>query len=180
MERPKITIATCSLAGCFGCHMSFLDMDERLIDLIDLISFDRSPFTDKKTLGNVDLGIIEGGVCNEENVEVLTDFRKKCRYLVAVGACALQGGVPAMRNFYSVGDCLNESYLDGLNIVDAQLPDDPELPPLLNKVQPLHEVVEIDFSLPGCPPSADAFYELIQAMIEQREPKLSYPMRFFD
>lgn len=102
----KIKVATCSLSGCFGCHMSFLDIDERILTLAEVISFDRSPFTDIKHCGPCDVGLIEGGLCNLENVEVLLEFRKNCKVLVAVGACAINGGIPAMRNHLSAKDCL--------------------------------------------------------------------------
>ena len=60
----KIRVATASLAGCFGCHMSLLDIDERILELVELVEFDRSPITDIKILGDCDLGILEGGVAN--------------------------------------------------------------------------------------------------------------------
>ncbi|MEE2732828.1 NADP oxidoreductase [Ketobacter sp.] len=180
MTTKKVRVATCSLAGCFGCHMSFLDMDEALIPLLDHIEFDRSPLTDIKTATRCDIGLIEGGLCNEENKEVLHQFREQCTYLVAVGACAINGGVPAMRNHLSVQACLEESYLDGLGVVDAQIPNDPELPALLPKVLPLQAEVAIDFFLPGCPPPAAAFLELVQAVLEQRAPNLDYASRRFD
>ena len=84
--QPKIKIATTSLAGCFGCHMSFLDMDERLVTLLADVEFNRSPLTDIKHCGACDIGLIEGGVCNAENVQVLQEFRANCKTLVAVGA----------------------------------------------------------------------------------------------
>ena len=92
-------IATTSLAGCFGCHMSLLDIDERLIDLMQLVEFERSPLNDQKTFKRrFDIGLIEGGCCNEDNVHVLREFRKNCDILVAVGQCAIMGGLPVMRN----------------------------------------------------------------------------------
>ena len=94
----KLKVATVSLAGCFGCHMSFLDIDERLLELIEHVEFDRSPLTDIKTVGHCDIGLIEGGLCNAENVQVLREFRAHCKTLVAVGACAINGGLPAQRN----------------------------------------------------------------------------------
>ena len=95
-DKPRI--ATASLAGCFGCHMSVLDIDERILDLVEKVAFDRTPITDVKTIGECDVGIIEGGVANAENVEVLREFRERCKVLVAMGACAINGGIPAMRN----------------------------------------------------------------------------------
>ena len=94
----KLKVATTSLAGCFGCHMSFLDIDERILQLAEVAEFDRSPITDIKTCSeDVDIGLIEGGVCNSENVHVLREFRANCKVLIAVGACAVNGGLPAQR-----------------------------------------------------------------------------------
>jgi len=178
--KPALRIATCSLAGCFGCHMSFLDMDETLVDIIDHIELNRTPLTDIKKIENCDIGLIEGGVCNSENVEVLQEFRAQCKTLVSVGACAINGGVPALRNHFNVNECLEEAYLDGIGVVDPQIPNDEELPKLLNKVQPIHEVVAIDYFLPGCPPPAEAFVEIIIAALENREPSLRLAERHFD
>lgn len=171
-NKLKLKLATTSLAGCFGCHMSFLDMDERLVELLEQIEFDRSPFTDIKQLGPCDIGLIEGGVCNAENVHVLRTFREHCRILVAVGACAINGGVPAMRNHYSLQECLEEVYLNSPDTVNPHIPNDPELPLLLDKVYPVHEVVKIDYFLPGCPPAGDAFYSLLKDLIVGREPQV--------
>jgi len=177
----KLRIATCSLAGCFGCHMSFLDMDEALADLIEHIEFDRSPFTDVKHVDEegVDIGLIEGGLCNRENVEVLREFRERCKVLVAVGACAMYGGVPALRNGIPVSELIQEAYL-GADLLNPQVPQDPELPSLLNKVLPVHEVVAVDYTLAGCPPPAAAFRELIEATLAQRTPHLPIELRRFD
>ncbi len=103
-HRRKLKVATVSLAGCFGCHMSLLDIDERFLELIEHVEFDRSPLTDIKECGPCDLGLIEGGVCNAENVQVLREFRRHCKTLVAVGACAINGGLPAQRNHFDLGE----------------------------------------------------------------------------
>ncbi len=165
----KLRIATCSLAGCFGCHMSLLDVDEALADLIEHIEFDRSPLTDIKHVSaeGVDVGLIEGGLCNRENVETLREFRARCKVLVAVGACAMYGGVPALRNGIPVAELVSEAYL-GNGLLNPQVPRDPELPPLLDKVLPVHEVVAVDVTLPGCPPPAEAFKDLILAELARR------------
>jgi len=181
MVERRIKVATTSLAGCFGCHMSLLDMDERLLGLIETCDFDRSPLTDVKECSpEVDLGLIEGGLCNAENVNTLREFRSHCKVLVAVGACAITGGVPALRNGISLKECLEESYVRGIGVDDPQIPNDPELPLLLNRVHPINEVVKVDYYLPGCPPPAEAFVELISALLAGREPELNYAMRHFD
>ena len=177
----KIKVATTSLAGCFGCHMSFLDIDERLLELLDLIEFDRSPLTDIKICGPCDLGIIEGGVCNAENVHVLREFRKNCKTLVAIGACAINGGLPAQRNQFDLRDILEEVYHTSIGLAPGSLvPNDPELPLPLNKVHPIHEVVKIDYFLPGCPPPADAIWKFLTDLIAGRTPRLGHGLLHYD
>lgn len=177
---PKIRVATTSLAGCFGCHMSFLDIDERLLQLIDLVEFDRSPLTDIKHCGVCDIGIIEGGVCNAENVHVLQEFRANCKTLIAIGACAINGGLPAQRNSLALKDILDEVYVHRRNLSGGGVPNDPELPLLLDKVYPLHEVVHIDYAIPGCPPSGDTIWRVLTELLAGRRPSLDYRMFHFD
>ena len=176
----KVKVATVSLGGCFGCHMSLLDIDERLIELLELVEFDRTPLTDIKELGDCDLGIVEGGVCNAENVEVLRDFRRRCKTLVSFGACAITGGIPAMRNHYTLKECLEESYLYGMGIADAQIPDDSEIPMLLDKVHPIHEVVKIDYFLPGCPPPAETIWTFFQELLSGQPVAFAYRQIHYD
>lgn len=176
----KLKVATTSLAGCFGCHMSLLDIDERIADLADAVEFDRSPLTDIKSCTACDIGLIEGGVCNAENVHVLREFRNNCKLLVAVGACAINGGIPALRNSIPVAECLEEAYLYGMGVENPQVPDDPELPLLLNQVHPIHEVVKVDYFLPGCPPSADVFWKFLSDLLAGEEPSLPYKLVHYD
>ena len=176
----KLRVATTSLAGCFGCHMSFLDMDERLVALLEHVEFDRSPLTDIKHCGPCDIGLVEGGLCNADNVRVLREFRDNCKILIAVGACAINGGIPAMRNHFRLSDCLRESYLDGIGVVTPQIPNDVELPLLLDKVYPLHEVVRIDYYLPGCPPSADEFLKVLGDLLDGKEPSIPRNLLHYD
>ncbi len=176
----KIKVATVSLAGCFGCHMSLLDIDERLLQLADQVAFDRSPITDIKRCTECDIGLIEGGVCNSENVHTLREFRKHCKILVAVGACAINGGLPGYRNYIPLEECLSESYLDGIGVENPQIPSDPELPLLLDKVYPVHEVVKIDYFLPGCPPAADVFWKFLTDVLDGRDPSLPYELIHYD
>lgn len=177
--RPRI--ATVSLAGCFGCHTSLLDLDERFFELVERVDFDRSPLTDIKHCGTCDIGFVEGGVCNAENVHVLREFRARCKVLVAVGACAITGGLPAQRNALDIGRILVEIYeaRPGLAAQSA-VPNDPELPLPLAKVHPIHELVHIDHFLPGCPPSADAIWACLTALLEGREPRLGHGLIRYD
>jgi NAD-reducing hydrogenase small subunit len=177
----KIKVATAHMTGCFGCHMSLLDIDERLVKLIELVDFDKSPIDDiKRFTGKVDVGIIEGGCSSQENYEVLQSFRKHCKILVAVGECALTGGIPAMRNTVPLRECMEEAYLKGPSVVDGVIPNDPDIPLMLDKVYPVHEVVKIDYFIPGCPPPADAFWQVLTALLEGKEPEISYEALKFD
>ncbi len=178
--KRKISIATTSLAGCFGCHMSFMDIDERLLELAGLADLARSPLTDIKSFKESDIGLVEGGVCNAENVHVLREFRRNCRILVAIGACAINGGIPALRNHFDLGDCLEEAFMTGIGVTDPRVPGDPELPLLLDKVHPIHEVVKVDYSIPGCPPSADTIWTVLTDLFDGNEPKLSGELIRYD
>ena len=178
LAPAKPTLATCSLTGCFGCHMSLLDIDERILELVDLVDLDVSPLDDKKAFDRpVDVGFIEGGCSNEYNVRELKEFRRHCRILVSVGACAITGGVPAMRNTVGLRACLEAVYLEGVSLEGAgQIPNDEDLPLLLDRVYPSHEIVKIDYFLPGCPPSADAIWAALKALLTGSEPMLPYQL----
>ena len=170
-SKVKVRLATTSLAGCFGCHMSLLDIDERLLELIDIAEFDRTPLTDIKHCGPCDIALIEGGVCNSENVHVLRELRANAKILVGIGACAINGGLPAMRNHLPIGDILRKVYADPER-EGASVPNDPELPLPLDRVYPINEIVRVDYFLPGCPPSGDAIWKYLTDLIRGRMPRL--------
>ena len=181
----KIIVATTSLAGCFGCHMSFLDIDEKILDLIELVEFNKSPIDDIKNFTKMcDIGLVEGGCCNDENVHVLKDFRAHCKILVSLGECAIMGGLPALRNAVPLEECLEEAYLNGPSVAGNNesgiVPNDPELPVMLNKVYPCHEVVRMDYHLPGCPPKAELIWEALYALVTGDPLKLPYEVIKFD
>jgi coenzyme F420-reducing hydrogenase gamma subunit/ferredoxin len=176
-KMNKKTIATVSLAGCFGCHMSMLDIDAELLDLIELISFDKSPLTDLKNFTTrCHLGIIEGGCCNSENVETLRKFRENCDILVALGECSVWGGLPTMRNSIPLSECLDEAYLNcvtnepGNNIV----PYHEDLPKILDRVYACNEIVKIDYYIPGCPPDANYIWKIVKNLLWGEEYSILY------
>ena len=179
-DKPKPKVATVAFASCFGCHMSLLDIDERILQLVDLVEFDRSPINDIKELGQCDIGIVEGGVSNSENLEVLRDFRRKCKILISLGECATMGNIPAMRNGIPIRECLEEAYLNGPTVVDGVIPNDPDIPSMLDRVYPCHEVVKMDYLLPGCPPSGDAIWAVLTALLSGEEVDLPYELLKYD
>ncbi|MBN1758753.1 MAG: hypothetical protein JW863_10565 [Chitinispirillaceae bacterium] len=181
MSKP--VIATASLAGCFGCHMSILDIDERILDLIELVEFNKSPIDDIKTFTKMcDVGIIEGGCCNSENVHVLKDFRKNCKILVSLGECAMMGGLPALRNGIPIKECIEEAYLHGPTIEKGNtiVPNDDELPMILDRVYPCHEIVKIDAFIPGCPPRADLIWDALLSLVKGTPMNLEYETVKYD
>jgi NAD-reducing hydrogenase small subunit len=180
-EKPKV--ATTSLAGCFGCHMTILDIDDRILQLIDLVDFDKSPIDDiKEFTGRCAVGLVEGGCCNEENVRVLKDFREHCDILISVGECAICGGIPAMRNNIPLQECMDEAYRNGVTVHNptGKIPGDAEIPLLLNRVYPCHEVVKIDYHLQGCPPPADTIWAALTALLSAKPIELPYELIKYD
>jgi NAD-reducing hydrogenase small subunit len=173
----KIRLATVWLGGCAGCHMSFLDLDEFLIDLADAVELVYSPVMDVKHYPeNVDLCLIEGAVCNHDNLEMLHQVRARTKVLAAFGDCAVTGNVPAMRNPLGPGNV--ENVLQRAYIENAQnnpsLPQaDGIVPALLKRVVPLHEVVHIDYFLPGCPPPAARIKALVGPLLAGQAPVLT-------
>lgn len=181
MSKPKV--ATTSLAGCFGCHMSILDIDDRILKLVELVDFNKSPIDDIKNFTErCQIGLIEGGCCNEENVHVLQDFRKHCDILISLGDCAINGGLPALRNGIPLKECMDEAYLNGPTVYNpsGKVPNDKEIPLVLDRVYPCHEVVKIDYHLPGCPPPADTIWEALVALLNNKPLDLPYELVKYD
>ncbi|HET6439863.1 MAG TPA: hypothetical protein VFG59_17485 [Anaeromyxobacter sp.] len=158
--RPRV--ATVWLGGCSGCHMSFLDLDERLLDLAGKIELVFSPIADRKAFPqDVELTLVEGAVVNEENLHFLKQVRKNTRLLVAFGDCAVTGNVPAIRNALGTAlAVLDRAYRDP-RLLNPRIPDDGIVPRLLDRVRPLHHVVKVDAWLPGCPPAPDLIHKLL-------------------
>ena len=168
----RVRLATVWLDGCSGCHMSLLDIDERLLAIADKIELVYGPLMDAKTYPeNVDVAIVEGAVSSEEDYEKLKEVRANTGILVALGDCAVNSNVPAMRNQYRRIDILQCAYVENASIPGS--PPSEVVPPLRAKAVPLHEVVKVDVFLPGCPPNADLIFEVVDRLLsgsEGREP----------
>ena len=171
--RPRV--ATVWLGGCSGCHMSFLDMDERLLDLAAKVDLVFSPIADRKAFPeDVDVTLVEGAVVNEENLHQLLLVRKNTKMLVAFGDCAVTGNVPAIRN--SLGNALpvlDRAYRDARNLNPRIPEEDGIIPRLLDKVMPLHQVVKVDAFLPGCPPAPDLIHALLLDAVAGKVPSFA-------
>jgi NAD-reducing hydrogenase small subunit len=166
--KPKL--ATVWLGGCSGCHMSFLDLDERLIELARLVDVCYSPIMDSKEFPEVDITLVEGAVANEDHLREIQLIRRRTRTLVAFGDCAVTGNVTALRNLFSIEDVLNRSYRENCAIVAGVPTGNGIVPKLLDRVLRVHDVVPVDYFLPGCPPSADTIHSFLSDLLAGRTP----------
>ncbi len=173
----KARVATLWLDGCSGCHMSLLDMDERLLEIAAKIELVFSPVVDAKEFpDNVDLTLVEGAIASDEDVENIQRVRCRTKLLVALGDCAVTGNVPAMRNNFVLEDVLRRGYVENATANRGSPVN--EVPKLEPKVIPLRELVPVDLFVPGCPPSADLIYFLLSEVLAGRVPDLATRSRF--
>ena len=174
----KARVATVWLSGCSGCHMSFLDQDEILVELAKRTQLVYSPIVDIKVFPeNVDVTLVEGAVANEEQLNMLKEAREKTKILISLGDCAITGNVTALRNVLKDSDkaVLEMAFID-TSEVNPQIPTD--VPILLKKVRPLHEIVKVDFFIPGCPPPADLITYVLTELLAGRTPNMEGRSRY--
>jgi NAD-reducing hydrogenase small subunit len=175
----RLRVATVWLGGCSGCHMSFLDLDEFLIELAGKVDLVYSPVMDVKEYPeHVDLCLVEGAVCNEDNLAIARQIRSRTKVVVSFGDCAVTANVPAIRNQLGPGNAesvLQRAYVEGAQS-NPGMPREPGIvPPLLERVKPLHEAVHVDYFLPGCPPPADRIRTFLAQMLAGEKPGLEGP-----
>ncbi|MFQ3573570.1 MAG: NADP oxidoreductase [Thermodesulfovibrionales bacterium] len=173
----KVKFATIWLDGCSGCHMSLLDIDERLIDVFSKVEVVYGPLVDyKKFPSGVDVTFVEGAVSSDEDVEKILEIRNKTKVLVSFGDCAVTSNIPGMRNYYKIKDLMQRAYDDNAEIKD-RFPR-VGIPHLISHSRPIHEFVTVDVFLPGCPPPADVIHYVIMELVEGRIPNLTGRTRF--
>ena len=176
----KTKIATAWLAGCAGCHMSFLDIDEAIIELADLVEITTSPITDFKEFSPVDVGIVEGAVANTDNEELVKKLRANCKILMAWGDCACFGGIVTMRNLFPKEEVLRRGFVETERTGKGKIPTSEEIPALLEQVKPVNQLVKVDCYVPGCPPTSKAIHYALTELLEGRIPVLPSDMMRFD
>ncbi len=170
----KIKVATQWLEACAGCHMSFLDIDERIVEFFKHVELTSSPITDLKhpPESGVDVGILTGGIGNEDELHEAQEMRERAKILVAMGDCAVTGGICAMRNFFTTEEVLRCGYIETASTVDGEIPVHEDLAPLTERVMAVDEVVPVDIYVFGCPPPADTIWYVLTELLEGRTPKM--------
>lgn len=177
-QNNKVRLATVWFGGCAGCHMSFLDIDERLIDAVGLVDLVYSPVADiKKFPDNVDVTLVEGAICNSDNLREAKELREKSKVVISFGDCAVTGNVPSMRNRLDIQNVISEVYSAGPGAPPPGQVD--VMPVLLDKVLPLHQVIPVDLYLPGCPPDPERIWTAIVTLLKGEPLNLPPEMRSF-
>ena len=154
--------------------MSFLDMDERLIELTDKMELVYSPIVDTKEFPrDVDVARVEGAVSNVEQDELAHTIRRNSRIVVSFGDCAVSGNVTALRNRVTNEELLHRSYVE-LADVTPQIPREYEtIAEMMKEARPLHEVIKVDAFVHGCPPTADTIWFAVSELLQGRMPAFS-------
>lgn len=177
---PKLRLATAWLGGCSGCHMSFLDLDERLIDLLELVDIVYSPIADVKEFPeNVDITLVEGAVANLDHVQLAKEIRERSRIVVSFGDCAVTGNVTSLRNRLDVDDLLTKVYQEGPGAAPTGDEAGGVMPKLLDRVLPLHQLIAVDAFIPGCPPDPERIWTAVLSLVRQEPVVLNATMRTF-
>lgn len=181
--NSKPRLATVWLGGCAGCHMSLLDLDERIVDVLSLLDLVYSPIADIKEFPEgVDVTLVEGAVCNEENLHLAREIRERSKLVVSFGDCAVTGNVPGMRNRFKLNNLVDSVYTDQFyreGPGPKPQPETGQIPALLPKVMPLHQVISVDIHLPGCPPSPERIWAAVNAILSGGPVELPVEMRSF-
>ncbi len=178
IDTEKIRVGTIWLDGCSGCHMSFLDMDERIIELAEYMDVVYSPYVDAKEVPeNIDLFIVEGAISTDHDLKIINTIRKNSKKILALGDCAITGNVSTLKNLAGTDAALEKGYFDLADLNKGKYPDK-IVPKLLEKVIPLNEAVDVDYFVPGCPTPANAIYEVLKGLINGIEVDVSKYTRF--
>ncbi|TFG46052.1 MAG: methyl viologen-reducing hydrogenase [Dehalococcoidia bacterium] len=164
-------------AVCGGCEVSILDIGEPLLDLLPSLEFVHIPvLMDHKLFGQIgeksqmeipdaDVGIVTGSIRTQENKELAEEMRRKCKTIISLGSCANFGGIPALGNMYTNDEIFDTNYRTGSSTEASDNPSQ-NLPALTDRVYSVNEVIKVDISIPGCPPTPEWIASALVALLE--------------
>jgi len=159
------------LSACGGCHVSLVDLHEKILDLLGAVRLQHCPvLTDIKGYPEADLGIVTGAVRSEHDREAAEAMRASCRVLIAFGTCAVYGGIPGAGMVHSREEILDTVYGQNRTTCTHAAPES-AVSPLEKLVAPVDEVVEVDLYLPGCPPHPSFTLDALLALLKGRRPR---------
>ena len=169
----EVKLGMIQLCGCSGCHMSLLDLHEKLLDVLPNLEIVYGPIVAdvKEIPEGIDVFLIEGGIRNEHDKHLTEEIREKSKIVVAWGTCAAYGGIPALGNLYSTKNLLNEIYATSSVDNPDEIPEE-NVPKLLDRVYPVSHIIKVDYTVPGCPPKPEHNASLIMALLEGKEPNI--------
>jgi len=186
-DKSKLKLAVYWGAACGGCCVSVLDVHEHLFDIVnaaDLVFWPIALDIKYKDVENmeddfIDITLFNGAVRNSENEHMAHLLRKKTKILVAYGSCAHMGGIPGLANLSSRKDLLNRVYIESESTVNSEqvFPQtktqveegELELPEFYEDVRSLGQVTDVDYYIPGCPPTSDRLLEVFTAIVSGSE-----------
>lgn len=157
----KLKVAVFKFSSCDGCQLQFLNLEEELIHLIELIDF--ALFYEARTHvepGPYDLSFVEGSISTPHEVELIKKVRDESKVVVAVGACATSGGIQALRNWANVKEFQNYVY------------PRPEWIEVLKNAEPPSKYVNVDYEVRGCPASKEQLLSFILQFMRGKIPIL--------
>ena len=178
--KKKLKVTTVWLSGCSGCHMSLLNADEGVIDLLEVIELAKSPLTDIKEFTPSDIRLVEGAVADEDNVETLKELRENCKILIALGDCAVFGGMTSVRNLFEKEEVLQRGFVSTETTVKGKVPGGEQIPKLLDSVKRVDEIVKVDYYIPGCPPNTEAILHVINNLLKGKDARLPSNLLHYD
>lgn len=173
MSSPKIKLNLEWLSACAGCEVGIVDLHEKILDILSAAEIQRCPvLTDIKDYPPADIGIISGAIRNAHDREAAIKMRKSCKKIIALGTCAVYGGIPGAGLVYTKEEILDCVYRHNKTTQSDTIPS-VHVSQLETLVAPLDEVIPVDLYLPGCPPHAAFIMDALLALVENRPPKAS-------
>lgn len=158
----KAKLAIWKFASCDGCQLSLLDCEDELLIVAGALEIAHFPEASRANIpGPYDLSLVEGSITTERDKARIQDVRAQSKHVVTIGACAIAGGIQALRNGRDVEAFTRAVYAK------------PEYIDTLAHSTPIADHIQVDFELRGCPIDKGQLLEVISAFLAERRPSIS-------